>query len=380
MSDCKILLHGTLIDGNGGTPIEDSAIVIMGTHIAWVGPAGALPCYDNATVLDATGKYLIPGLIEGHAGISGYGAISTLQESVKWGITTVASVSAGENGVLLRDAIKSQRIRNCAKLLVGGAICSTGGHLKVNIADGPWEIRREVRRYAEMEVDFIKTAASLGVWDKNEKCHARNYTLEELGALADEARAWDLKSIVHVHMDPGLTNAITSGIDQIHHGQWISSVHIQAMKCKDLYYMPILKITSHRNYSTWDSRPWMKKRLEAAHHGHREGVRQAKLAGVKIMVGSIYPGPADRWTCGEGTSFEMTELQACGLSPMDILVAATRNNAEGYGKLEEIGTIEAGKQADIVLVSKNPLEDISVLHEQSNIELVFCDGQEVYKR
>ncbi len=380
MSDCKIILHGTLIDGNGGSPIEDSAIVIVGKHIAWVGPVEDLPCHDNATEIDATGKYIIPGLIEGHAGIGGFGAIVTLQESVKWGITTVVSVSSGEDGVRLREAIKSQRIKNCAKLLVGGAICSTGGHLKVNIADGPWEIRREVRKYAEMEVDFIKTAASLGVWDKTEKCHARNYTFEELDALADEARAWELKSIVHVHTDPGLTNAITAGIDQIHHGQWITAAHIQAMKCKGLYYMPILKITSYRNYSNWDSRPWMKERLEVAHPGHREGVRLAKAAGVKIMVGSIYPGPADRWTCGEGTSYEMAELQASGLSPMEVLVAATKNNAEGYGKLHEIGTIEAGKQADIVLLSKNPLEDISVLHQQSNIDLVLCDGHGVYHK
>ncbi len=380
MAARKIILHGTLIDGNGGTPMENSAIIVVDDKIAWVGPAEVLPCCDDAEIIDATGMYIIPGLIEGHAGIGGYGAISTLQESVKWGVTTVASVSSGQDGVHLREAIKSQRIKNCAKLLVGGAICSTGGHLKVNMADGPWEIRREVRKYAGMEVDFIKTAASLGVWGKNEKLHARNYTLEELEALADEARAWDLKSIVHVHTDPGLTNAITAGIDQIHHGQQITPAHIQAMKEMNLYYMPILKISSCRNYSSWDSRPWMQAKLEAAHPGHREGVRLAKAAGVKLMVGSIYPGPADRWVCGEGTSFEMTELQACGLSPMEILVAATKNNAEGYGKLQEIGTIEAGKQADIVLLSKNPLDDIAVLHEQGNIELVLCDGRIAYRK
>jgi imidazolonepropionase-like amidohydrolase len=144
--------------------------------------------------------------------------------------------------------------------------------------------------------------------------------------------------------------------------------------------MPILKITSKRNYSSWDSRPWMQKKMMDAAPNHRNAVRLARDLGVKLMVGCIYPGPGDRWVCGEGTSFEMMELQDCGLSPMEILMAATKYNAEGYGKGSEIGTLEPGKQADIVLLDQNPLEDISALHDRNNICTVFCDGRRVYDR
>ena len=203
---------------------------------------------------------------------------------------------------------------------------------------------------------------------------------DRMEALADEARAWDLKTVVHAHTDPGLHNAIVAGIEQIHHGQWASPEHIRIMQEKNLYYMPILKITSQRNYSSWDSRPWMQKKMMDAAPNHRDAVRLAKEMGVKLMVGCIYPGPGDRWVCGEGTSFEMMEMQKCGLTPMEILVAATKHNAEGYGKGHEIGTLEPGKQADVVILDKDPLADISVLHDQQSICAVFCDGRNVYHR
>ena len=380
MSKRIAILHGTLIDCNGAEPIGDSVLLLCGDKIEAVGVVGEIPIPEDAEQIDAQGKYIIPGLIEGHGSVGGYDGIYVLQESVKWGITTVVSVSGGEDGVRLRSAISRNRIANCAKLIVGGVVCSTGGHLKGNSVDGPWEIRRAVRRYAEIEVDFIKTAASLGIWGKTERLGARNYTVEELEALADEARAWDLKSVVHAHTDPGLHNSIVAGIDQIHHGQLASSEHIQAMREKELYYMPILKITSERNYGSWDSRPWMQKKMMDAAPNHRNAVRLAKKMGVKLMVGCIYPGPDDRWVCGEGTSFEMMEMQECGLTPMDVLMAATKHNAEGYGKGREIGTLEPGKQADVVILDKDPLEDISVLHDQQNICDVFCDGRNVYHK
>ena len=380
MSRQVAIIHGKLIDGNGNQPLENSVLLICNDKIEKVGIWGEISIPEEAEILDAQGKYIIPGLIEGHGSVGGYDGIYILQESAKWGITTVASISGGEDGVRLREAIRANRIQNCAKLLVGGVICSTGGHLKGNPVDGPWEIRRAVRHFAEIEVDFIKTAASLGIWGKNERLGARNYTLEELEALADEAKAWDLKSVVHAHTDPGLHNSLVAGIDQIHHGQLATPEHIRTMREKNLYYMPILKITSQRNYSSWDSRPWMQKKMMDAAPNHRNMVRLAKEMGVKLMVGCIYPGPGDRWICGEGTSFEMMQLQECGLSPMEILVAATKNNAEGYGKADTIGTLEPGKQADLVILDQDPLMDIGVLHQQENIYAVFCDGKEVYHK
>lgn len=373
----KLILHGTLIDGNGGTPVSDSYILIEGDYIKAVGRAEALKIPENVEIIDASGKYIIPGLIEGHAHYGGYGCIPILQKSLQRGITSLACVCAGENGIELRNTIRDQKLRGCAKVIAGCIVTPTHGHVKdyqYGPADGPWEVRRAVRHFAELEADFIKTAASGGFWDKNEKCAVRNYTREELDALADEAHAWDLICVVHAHTQPGINNSIDAGIDQIHHGGFIDEDGVRKIKEKGLYYMPTLRVTSIRNLSAWPSRPWMQEEMALANPVNRAGLKLAHEIGVKIMVGTDYPGGAAEWEPGESTSFEMMEMQACGMTPMELIVAATRTNAEGYGKLHEIGTIEAGKFADIVILNKTPLDDIAVLHEKENIAMVLRDG------
>ena len=377
MASKKVILHGTLIDGNGGTPVEDSCIVIDGEHIVAVGKCGELDVPQDAEIIDASGKYIIPGLIEGHAHFGGYGCIPLLQKSLQRGITTLACVCSGADGIELRNTIRERKLRGCAKIIAGCIVTPTHGHVKdytVGPADGPWEVRRMVRHFAELEADFIKTAASGGFWDKNENCAVRNYTREELDALADEAHAWDMKCVVHAHTQPGINNSIAAGIDQIHHGAFIDEDGVYKIKEKGLYYMPTLRVTSFRNLNAWPDRPWMQEEMAQANPIHREGLRLAHEIGVKIMVGTDYPGSAAAWEPGESTSYEMMQMQECGMTPMELLVAATRTNAEGYGKLDTIGTVEAGKFADLVVLNKTPLEDISVLHEKETIALVLRDG------
>lgn len=377
MASKKVILHGTLIDGNGGTPVEDSCIVIDGEYIVAVGKCSELDVPQEAEIIDASGKYIIPGLIEGHAHFGGYGCIPLLQKSLQRGITTLACVCSGADGIELRNTIRERKLRGCAKIIAGCIVTPTHGHVKdytVGPADGPWEVRRMVRHFAELEADFIKTAASGGFWDKNENCAVRNYTREELDALADEAHAWDMRCVVHAHTQPGINNSIAAGIDQIHHGAFIDEDGVYKIKEKGLYYMPTLRVTSFRNLNAWPDRPWMQEEMAQANPIHREGLRLAHEIGVKIMVGTDYPGSAAAWEPGESTSYEMMQMQECGMTPMELLVAATRTNAEGYGKLDTIGTVEAGKFADLVVLNKTPLEDISVLHEKETIALVLRDG------
>lgn len=373
-----LLLQGaTLIDGNGGTPIEDSVILVEGERIAKVGSYGQVNIPEEAECFDITGKYVIPGLIEGHAHFGGYGCIPTLQKSLQRGITSLACVCSGEDGIKLRNTIRDQKLRGCAKIIAGCIVTPTHGHVKdeqYGPADGPWEVRRAVRHFSELEADFIKTAASGGFWSANEKCAVRNYTYEELEALVDEAHAWDMKCVVHAHTQPGINNAVRAGVDQIHHGGFIDEDGVRNIKAANLYYMPTLRVTSIRNLEGWPHRPWMQEEMALAHPVNRAGLKLAHEIGVKIMVGTDYPGSAAIWEKGESTAYEMMEMQACGMTPMELITAATKTNAEGYGKEHEIGTVEAGKFADIVVLNKTPLEDISVLHEKETICMVFRDG------
>ncbi|MBM4049264.1 MAG: amidohydrolase family protein, partial [Planctomycetes bacterium] len=176
------------------------------------------------------------------------------------------------------------------------------------------------------------------------------------------------------HTQPGLANCIRAGIDQIHHGAFIDPAAVHGIKEKGLYYMPTLAVTCQRNIEALADQPWQTKEMIPAQPIHRAGVRLAHELGVKLCVGCDYPGTPKGWKIGDRTMFEMQELVRCGLTPMEALVAATRTNAAAYGKLDDFGTLEPGKRADLLLVTGNPLDDISVLYNAENIVLVMKDG------
>ncbi len=222
--------------------------------------------------------------------------------------------------------------------------------------------------------DFIKTAASGGFWSADESCSVRNYTYEELEALTDEAHAWGKPVVVHVHTQPGLNNSIRAGIDQIHHGAFIDEEAIRGIKEKDLYYIPTLRVTCDRNLRAWPDRPWMLEEMKESQPIHRAGVQLAHKLGVKIAGGTDYPGSGEGWLIGDAALWELMELVACGLTPMEVITAYTRNTAEAYGKLNEFGTLEPGKKADLLVVDGDPSKNISVLYDHSNINLVMKDG------
>ncbi len=375
MNDCKVVLHGTLIDGTGGDPLPDSAVIISDDRIESVGKATEISVPEAAEVIDAAGKTVMPGMIEGHAHIDGtYEDQKILRLSLQRGITTIATVSGNLAGCKLRDAIEAGYVRGCSRLVVGCIVTPTHGHVRYRTADGPWEVRKAVREMAEIGANFIKTAASGGFFGEHESCSVRNYTYEELAALTDEAHAWELPVAVHVHTQPGLNNAIRAGTDMIHHGAFIDDEALEGIKAKDLYYIPTLSVTCEKNLDAAPDRPWMRAEMERASPIHRAGVRQAHQMGIKLAVGTDYPGGGRVWQIGDRTPWELRELVWCGLSPGEAIVAGTRNTAEAYQILDYVGTLEPGKKADLIVVEGNPLDDISLLYDGDNILMVLKDG------
>jgi len=247
------VLHGQLLDGNGGQPLADSAVVVQADRILGVGPADTTALPDGAEIIDATGKTVMPGIIEAHA----------------WGVPVAC----------------------------------------------------------------------------------------------------------HVHTQPGLTNCIQTGVDQIHHGAFIDPDAVRGIHEAGLYYIPTLTVTCQRNIEGKADRPWETKEMIESQPIHRAGVRLAHEIGVKLGVGTDYPGTPAAWRIGDRTMAELRELVACGLSPMESIVAATRTNAEAFGRLDDLGTLEPGKKADLIVVNGDPLDDVAVLGDENRIELVIKDGQ-----
>ncbi len=371
----EAIVGGQLIDGTGSDPIEPGAVLVEGKQIQSVGSADQLQVPDGAQVIDATGKTIMPGLIDAHMHVGfHFQALKRLRDCLDRGTTTVAAVTGGPGAVMLRQAIEEGLVDRCPRYVVGCVVGGTCGHLRrtdANVAgataDGPWEVRKGVRKMIQAGADFIKASASGGFQWELERVEWEDYTYEELVALVEEAHAKDKLVAVHAHSQPGLNHAIRAGCDMIHHGALIDDEALEGIAEKGLYYVPTLHITSEMSYEHPDRGPWMKERMKHAHPIHREGVRKAHEMGIKMAAGTD-GGPGD-------VAHELMELVACGLSPMEAIVAGTHSSAEALGILDNTGTLEPGKEADIILVNGDPLDDIPLLYERANIVLVMRGGK-----
>jgi imidazolonepropionase-like amidohydrolase len=373
------IVGGSVVDGTGAPPVSGATVLIEGAQIAAVGQGIEVP--SDAQRIDAEGRFILPGLIDGHMHVTSMPAfldamghlranlraVGKLADCLSWGTTTVANVGGCPENVLLRQAIKEGYIGGCARMLVGAMVNATGGHVRGRAADGPWEVRKAVREMISSGADFVKTAASGGFQWEHERIEWEDYTVEELDALVQETHSKDKRVAVHAHAQPGLQHAIETGCDIITHGALIDEEALEGIAEHDLFFMPTLYITSERSYSREALPSHMKERMMAAYPVHRAGVSKAHEMGITLCAGTD-GGPGD-------VNYELIELVHCGLSAMDAIVAATRNTADALGILDRVGTLEPDKWADLILVDGDPLSDIAVLYDQGNIPLVMKNGK-----
>jgi len=375
-----------LIPGTGAAAIESAALLVQDGRIRFAGPAAQAPADPHAIEVDASALTVMPGLIDGHSGLVNWGAlpaVSLLRAYLQHGVTTAVAFDghrpgANAEGIPLRDAIEQGKLRGCARLVVGKVVKCTHGHNEGRIADGPWEIRRAVREMVQAGADFIKTAATGGFWCKNGGIHRPNYTQEELSALVDEAHSWGLRVGVNAHTQPGLGRAIEAGADIIYHGCLIDPSAIERMAARSTWFIPALRVTSTRNVATWPEGSEIRARLEAAAGPQRTGLRAAVRAGVPIAMGSAGPGAVNGWLPGAAPVFELGEMVESGLTSPVAIRAATLGTAGAYRIDHRVGSLEAGKEADILCLRGDPLDDPTVLRDQRRVALVFQKGRVEY--
>ena len=371
----KAFVGGKIIDGTGAPPIEDGTVVVQEGKILSMGRSERVPMVADTEVIDAHGKTIMPGLIDAHMHVGfGFHALKRLRDCLNRGTTTVAAVTGGPEAVRLREAIEQGLVDRCPRYVVGcvvGATCGhlrrTDGHVAGVTADGPWEVRKGVRAMVQEGADFIKASASGGFQWLTERVEWEDYTLDELKALAEEAHAKDKPVMVHAHSQPGINHSIQAGCDMIHHGAVIDEAGLEGIAARDLYYIPTLHITSEEAHTNPSFGSWTRERMAHAHPIHRQGVRRAHGMGIRIGVGTD-GGPGDN-------CHELMELVSCGLSAMEAIVAGTRNSAEALGILEQTGTLQAGKDADIILVDGDPLADVSLLRQEERVVVVMRAGK-----
>ena len=377
----QAIIGSTIISGTGSEPLRNGTILIQDGKIGEVGKADQIKLAPDVERIDATGKFTMPGIIDSHVHVTpnqdvpndirinlrvGFNSISLLRQSLGAGVTTVVSIGGGPPSVELTNAINEGYVDRCANQITAGVVNASGGHVRGRHADGPWEIRKAVRELASAGCTMIKTAATAGFQWEHERVHWPDYTEEELTALVDEARMRDMPVAAHAHGHEGLKYAVNARVHMIHHGALIDEEGLEAINKADLYFVPTLFTTSIGRVAKVEQ-PWTKERMEAAYPIHREGVSKAHKMGTKIALGTD-GGAGD-------AMIELSEFVDCGLSPMDAIVAGTRNTADALSILDSVGTIESGKDADLLIIGKNPLDDINVLQNQENIDLVMTHGK-----
>jgi imidazolonepropionase-like amidohydrolase len=366
-----------MIDGAGAV-IADAAIHIEQGKIVYAGARnGSPPPPAESSVIDAAELTAMPGLIDGHNGYTGsLDTIPTLQGFLRYGVTTAATFlgnAAGKGSVMpLRKAISAGQLPGCAAILAGFVVNGSSAFQRGETADGPWAVRRAVRKAAEAGADFIKAAAT----GSFANIAHRTYTREELHALVDEAHSWGVPVAIHAHTQPGLGHVIEAGADILVHGCMIDRDAIDKMAKRGTRYMPTLRVTSKRNLSGFAEASSDKAIMTEAAPIHRAGVKLAIEAGVPILMGGHGPGVKSIWPrSGETSAFELAELVECGLTPHEAIRAATLHAAEAFRLDKRIGSLAPGKQADLLLVRGNPLERIELLQERDAIAVVFRNGR-----
>jgi len=401
-----VIRGATLIDGTGGGPLANAALVIRGDRILDVGPADRvrIPAKVDRTI-DARGLYMLPGLVDLHmhfrqqrgddfsmfrdsdaaAAIRG---IEKLGLYLDGGITAVRDLG-GANDVAqkIQEAVARHIFPGPRVFWAGRLISSRGGHgdeitetasghpkpletsASQRVATGPWDWRLAVREEIRRGVDVIKLTAP--------------YDKEEVAAAVDEAHMLGLPVTVDAFGDY-VTWASQAGIDSVEHPLSISADTIKVMAEKKTALVPTL--TAFYNPLTYGYPSagipaggfffTMSRRFSMTHEGNVETVRRAKAAGVKIGVGTDIPFENERRYPGD-YFVELKFLRDAGLSNKDILEAATRVGGELLAIPDKLGTLEKGKLADVLVVAGDPLQDIENLRK---MRLVVADGRVVRDR
>jgi imidazolonepropionase-like amidohydrolase len=391
-----LAIRRALVIDSTGTRREHLTVVLQGSRIATVGPDTRVKIPKGAKVIEGNGKALLPGLIDCHIHycldaspdairslqqddptVTAIKAATHAQATLDGGITTVRDVGSRDHiSISVSRAIRAGIIPGPRTLNAGLAVCMTGGHAWFigRQADGPDEVIKAVREQIRAGADVIKFIATGGVLTPGVSPGATQLTPEELRAGVEEATRAGRRVAAHAHGAEGMKNAIRAGVHSIEHGTLLDDEAIDLFLTHGTFLVPTLSAIQSgcemgRAHGMPDDAV---RKCAVLGEEQKKTFRKALKAGVRIAMGTDAGTPFNPH--GRNAQ-ELRRMVAFGMTPMQAIEAATHSAATLLGLEHEIGTIETGKEADLLLVNGNPLDDIALLEEPTNVEWVIQGGK-----
>ncbi|PWM39481.1 MAG: amidohydrolase family protein [Clostridiales bacterium] len=401
-----LILKGRVIDGRGGEPIERGIVAVDGNRIAAVCNEWEYPVPENAEVIEVGDGTILPGFIDTHVHM-GVGddyyriyqrhayhgvceCIRDMKQILDAGFTSIREVGGISN--YLKAPWEEGLIAGPRICSAGKSIAQSGGHwdfikdypieftmhpdrnITSEICDGVDNVRRTVRMHFREKCDVIKVMGGPGISCQGNKLFTREFSDEELRAFAAEADNYGSYVCIHAHAPVAINAALHNGIKCIEHGTLIDEEGIELMLKKDAWLVPTLA-TSYLSWQHIDERaPWVKEKMTKIKAMKGENLKRAHKAGVTIACGCDFGGGTITVHGNNGLEFPLL-VEEAGMTPMEAIVAGTRTSSRLLMREDELGTLERGKLADVVVCKGNPLEDIALLGKAQNIKVVIQDGK-----
>jgi len=404
-----LIANGQLVDGNGGPAVADAAVVATDGRIAYAGPvAGAPELPPDAGRIDARGGTILPGLVEAHFHPTYFNVAELADLDVKYPVEYVTLLAAAnarlalECGytaarsggslhnidVWLKKAIEEDLYPGPRLAASGREICGAGGlmdwnpdHLKLGmeglilLINGPSEGRAAVRKLVKDGVEWIKTyptgdAAAPDSADHHTLC----MTFEEMAAVVEEAHNYRRKVTGHCRATQGIKNALRAGFDAVEHGTFMDAEALDLLLARDVPVVPALQfeLASVERGAEFGLPQAVIDGHQETLDGGAESARMILRAGGRLGMGGDY---GFAWNPHGDYAKELTFfVRHVGFTPLETLTCATRTGAEILGRAHELGTLEAGKLADVLVVDGDVLADIALLEDRTHFVAVMQGG------
>lgn len=402
-----VIKAGRMIDTINGRVLENQTIIVEGEKIKAVGANIAVPA--GAEVIDLSKSTVMPGLTDSHVHISGQAGTADYYEAMfrrtvmdeavsahiyakrtlDAGFTTVRSLGSGPFvDIAMRNAIARGDFPGPRIIAANMYIGSTGSHgdsvgfspwlsdrtpaEMSGIADGVDEVRKKVRYLIKYGADVIKFGATAGVLTEEASVGAPQYSQEEMNAIVEEAHLHGIKVTAHAHGAEGIKMAVKAGVDSIEHGSFLDEEGIRLMKEKGTYLSADIYNDDYilSEFAKFGTPQKIIDKEKLVGRTQRENFKKAFLAGVKIAFGTdagVYP---HGWN---GKQF--AKMVEWGMTPLGAIQASTVSNADLFGMSDSIGSVTAGKYADIIAIDGDPLANIALMEKVAFV----MKGGKVYK-